>query len=92
MPARYALERGDWAGAAALPVTSTRFPYADALTHFTRGLGMARSGDIAGARQEIEAIKALRSALEKGNQSYWADRSEEQILAVSAWIALANRA
>src|SRR6516164_9706859 len=33
-------------------------------------------------------IKALRAALEKSNQSYWADRSEEQIQAISAWIAL----
>jgi tetratricopeptide (TPR) repeat protein len=61
---------------------------ADSLTHFTRGLGMARSGNLAGAKAEIEAIKALRAALERANQSYWADRSEEQILAVSAWIAL----
>src|SRR5215472_18864702 len=30
-----------------------------ALIRFTRGLGMARSGDLAGARVEIEAIKAL---------------------------------
>jgi tetratricopeptide (TPR) repeat protein len=88
MPARYALERGDWTGAAALPVTSSRFPYADALTRFARGLGMARSGDLVNAKAEIEAIKALRTALEKTNQSYWADRSEELILAVSAWVAL----
>ena len=33
-----------------------------ALIRFTRGLGMARSGDLAGARAEIEAIKALRAA------------------------------
>jgi tetratricopeptide (TPR) repeat protein len=92
MLARYALERGDWAGAAALPVTSTRFPYADALTRFTRGLGMARSGNLAHAKGEIEALKALRADLEKANQSYWADRSEEQILAVSAWAALAEGA
>ncbi len=49
---------------------------------------MARSGNLAGAKAEIEAIKALRAALERANQSYWADRSEEQILAISAWIAL----
>ena len=49
---------------------------------------MARSGDLAGAKGEIEAIKALRAALERSNQSYWADRSEEQVLAISAWIAL----
>ena len=61
---------------------------ADSLIRFTRGLGMARTGDLAGAKAEIEAIKALRAALEKSNQSYWADRSEEQMLAISAWVAL----
>jgi len=88
MPARYVLERADWAGAAALPLKPSQYPQADSLTHFARGLGMARSGNLAGAKAEIEAIKALRAALERTNQSYWADRSEEQILAISAWIAL----
>ena len=74
--------------AAALPLKPSQYPMADSLTHFTRGLGMARSGNLAGAKAEIEAIKALRAALERANQSYWADRSEEQILAISAWIAL----
>src|SRR5262245_57357900 len=88
MPARFVLERGDWAGAAALPFTPSQHPQADSLTRFTRGLGMARTDDLAGAKAEIEAIKALRTALEKSNQLYWADRSEEQILAISAWVAL----
>src|SRR5215472_4901576 len=92
MPARYVLERADWASAAALPVTATQYPMADSLTRFTRGLGMARTGDLAGAKGEIEAMKAFRAALEKASQSYWADRSEEQILAVSAWVALAEGA
>ena len=92
LPARYALERADWAGAAALPVTTSQYPMADSLTRFARGLGMARSGDLANAKREIEAIKALRAALEKANQSYWADRSEEQILAVSAWVSFAEAA
>jgi tetratricopeptide (TPR) repeat protein len=87
MPARYVLERADWAGAAALPLKPSQYPQADSLTHFTRGLGMARTGDLADAKAEIEAIKALRAKLQQANQSYWADRSEEQILAISAWIA-----
>ena len=90
MSARYVLERADWVGAAALPFTPTQHPQPDSLIRFTRGLGMARSGDLAGARAEIEAITTLRAALEKSNQSYWADRSEEQILAISAWIALSG--
>ena len=88
MSARYVLERADWAGAAALPFASSQYPQPDSLIRFTRGLGMARTGDVAGAKAEIEAIKALRAALEKSNQSYWADRSEEQMLAISAWVAL----
>ncbi len=90
VPARYAVERGDWAGAAALPVVTTGRPQADSLVRFTRGLGMARGGDLAGARREIQAMQELRAALEKSNQGYWADRTEEQMLAVSAWVALAE--
>src|SRR5256714_8254028 len=55
MPARYVLERADWAGAAALPFASSQYPQPDSLTRFTRGLGMARTGDCAGAKAEIEA-------------------------------------
>jgi tetratricopeptide (TPR) repeat protein len=90
VPARYVLERSDWAGAAALAVVSTGWPQADSLVRFTRGLGMARTGDLAGAKREIQAMQELRAALEKSNQSYWADRTEEQMLAVSAWVALAE--
>jgi tetratricopeptide (TPR) repeat protein len=88
MQARYVLERADWAGAAALPFTLSQSPQPDSLVRFTRGLGMARTGDLAGANAEIKAIKVLRATLERYNQSYWADRSEEQILAISAWVSL----
>jgi tetratricopeptide (TPR) repeat protein len=88
MSARYVLERADWAGAAALAFTPSQYPQPDSLIRFTRGLGMARTADLSGAKAEIEAIKALRAALDKSNQAYWADRSEEQMLAISAWVAL----
>jgi len=90
VPARYVLERGDWAGAATLPVVSTGASQADSLVRFTRGLGMARVGNVSGARGEIQAMQELRAALEKSNQGYWADRTEEQMLAVSAWAAQAE--
>jgi tetratricopeptide (TPR) repeat protein len=88
MPARFVIERGDWKAAATLPVTTTTYPAADSLTRFTRGLGLARLGDTAGAKREIEAMDALRRALQGPDSAYWADRTTEQILAVSAWIAL----
>ena len=92
MPARYMLERADWKGAASLPITTTAYPMADSITRFTRGLGMARSGDLPGAKAEIDAIAVHRRALEKSSQKYWADRSGEQMLAITAWIHHANGA
>src|SRR5215813_2753624 len=90
IPARYALERGDWKEAAALPAVPTKRLMADSLIRFTRGLGMARSGDVAGAKSEIEALQGIKTALEKAKDSYWAARSQEQIQAVSAWVALSE--
>ena len=65
---------------------------ADSLIRFTRGLGMARSGDLAGAKSEIEAMQGIQTALEKAKDPYWAARTQEQILAVSAWVAHAEGA
>ena len=84
MPARMVIERGDWKGAAALPVTPTTYPMAESLSRFTRGLGTARTGDLAGAKAELATMQGLREKLEKSDNSYWADRTEEQMLAVSA--------
>src|SRR2546421_1801549 len=88
METRYLLDRGDWAGAAAMPMNVTGAPMADSLYRFTRGVGMARTGNVVGAKTEIEAMKALRTALQRADQSYWADRTEEQMLAISAWVAV----
>ena len=89
VPARIPLERGDWAGAAALPITDLKQAHADSLTRFARGLGMARAGDLAGARSEIDALKLLKQSLDK-TSTYWAARTEEQIYAVTAWVARAE--
>jgi tetratricopeptide (TPR) repeat protein len=88
METRYLLDRGDWQSAAAMPMNPTGVPIADSLYRFTRGLGMARSGNVAGAKAEIETMKGLRTALQRADQSYWADRTEEQMLAISAWVAV----
>jgi tetratricopeptide (TPR) repeat protein len=88
VPARYALERQDWKGAAALPLLETvKAPQAKAVTHFARALGAARAGDAAAAQVDIDALKAIRAGLEKANQGYWAGQTEIQIIAVQAWIA-----
>jgi tetratricopeptide (TPR) repeat protein len=90
MPARFVLERADWRAAAALPIGSSAYPQADALTRFTRGLGLVHTGNLAGAAEEVAALEAQRAALQKSGETYWADRVNEQRLALSAWIAHAN--
>jgi tetratricopeptide (TPR) repeat protein len=90
MPVRFVLERADWAGAAVLPVAASDWPFAPVITRLARGLGMARTGDLAGARREIDAMKASKQDLLKINQTYWAARTDEFIYAVSAWLALAD--
>lgn len=95
MPARYALERGDWATAASLKLHPQnlaweKFPQAEAVLVFARGLGAARSGDTEAARAEIERLHLLREAMVKINQSYWASQADIQGKEIEAWIALAE--
>ena len=90
IPARYALERQDWKAAAILEVRETPFPYAEAMTHFARGLAAAHLGDIAGARSSREALTNIRERLLKSDEGYWAEQVEVQGRTVSAWTALAE--
>src|SRR5213596_554383 len=63
MPARYAIERGAWRDAAQLQPAPSKFPFTEAMTHFARALGAARSGDPAAAQKDAERIAALRDEL-----------------------------
>ena len=90
MPARLALERGDWSAAAQLPMQGSAFPHVEAITAFSRALGAARKGDVAAAEQEALRLEALHQALLAANNSYWATEVEVQRIAVAAWIAQAR--
>jgi tetratricopeptide (TPR) repeat protein len=90
IPARYALERQDWKAAAMLEVRETPFPYAEAMTHFARGLAAAHLGDVAGARSSREGLTNIHERLVKSKEGYWAEQVEIQRRTVSAWTALAE--
>jgi hypothetical protein len=94
VPARYYLERQDWKGAAQLQPPGTPFLSAEAITHFARAIGAARSGDPAAAQADIDKLKTLREGLEQAKQPYWAEQVEVQILGAQAWTSQAqgNRA
>ena len=89
MPARYAIERGDWKQAMTLDPRPSQFPFTVALTHFARGLGAARSGDAAAADTEVQQLAQLHYALKTAKNEYWATEVEVSRLGVAAWTALA---
>jgi tetratricopeptide (TPR) repeat protein len=95
IPARYALERRLWSEAAALTVQPStfpwsRFPWAEAVTHFARALGSARSGNVAKARKDIEKLEALQDALTNAKDSYWAKQVDIQRRTATAWFLRAE--
>jgi tetratricopeptide (TPR) repeat protein len=91
MPARYAVERGDWRAAAQLQPPSAKVPFTEAITWFTRALGAARSGDAPAAEQSAAKLVALHQALVDAKNVYWAKEVEIQQTAAAAWIAFAQK-
>src|SRR5438046_2308339 len=57
IPARYALERNDWTGAASLTIPRlphwSSFSFMEALIEYGHALGLAHTGDLGGARKAI---------------------------------------
>ena len=90
MPARAALERGNWVTASQLPVANTSFPFCDAITTFARALGAARNGDAAAAEQEAQRLALQHKVLLDAKNNYWATEVEVQRVAAAAWIARAR--
>jgi hypothetical protein len=91
IPARFALERGDWASAAKLEARPSKYPYTDAITWFARGMGAARLGQISSAREAAQQLAAIHQRLLDAKEPYWALQVEIQRLNVLAWIALAEK-
>ena len=88
--ARYALERGSWAEAAALQPQKSPFPHVDAITHYARALGLTRSGKPADAKAEVDSLMALRDALAAAKDPYWTEQVDIQRQNAAAWIAFAE--
>ena len=91
IPVRYAIERGAWAEAAALPPPRTPYPQADAITWFGRALGAARSGDVSGAQRDLTELERRRAQLAAQHDEYWTGQVDIQATAARAWIAFAQR-
>ncbi len=84
-PARYAIERGDWKAAAALPVRESALPNVQAITYFARALGSARSGDPEAAKVDIARLAELRDRLRDAKDAYWSEQVDIQRQIATAW-------
>jgi hypothetical protein len=86
MEARWALERLDWSTAATLPPRPSRYPNAEAVPHFARAVGLARSGRPDDARADIDRLAALRKTLADAKNLYWARVVDVQLKMANAWV------
>ena len=91
LPARIALERREWEAAASLqPRRPATFPWEPshdayvAITHFSRAIGMTRSGKHGAATSDIKTLGDIRRRISASNP-YWAEQVEIQHLAARAW-------
>ena len=92
IPVRFALEHRDWPAAAALGTPAVgfpleRFPWAEAMISFARALGMAQTGDIAGAEAEITQLQSLKDKLLEAKDTYWANQVEVERLGAAGVLA-----
>jgi Tfp pilus assembly protein PilF len=85
MPARYALERGDWKAAANLPLDPPadtypwkKYPQSEAMNAFGRGIGASMSQDPAAAQVEVKRLQALRDAAAAMKIGYWVEQIDIQ--------------
>ncbi len=89
-PARYALERGNWKEAAELSVRPSPLAHVQAITHFARALGAARSGNPQAAKADIARLADLRDKLREAKDAYWSAQVDIQWQVASAWLLYAE--
>ena len=88
-PARYAIEQGDWKAAASLEIRPSPLAHVQAITHFARALGAARSGNPDAAKTDIARLGELRDKLQ-GKDAYWSEQVDIQQKVASAWVLYAE--
>src|SRR5207253_3599125 len=89
-PARYAVERADWDAAAQLAIRPTPLAQVEAMTHFARALGAARSGKPEAAKADIGKLAELRDKLSAAKDAYWAEQVDIQRQVAAAWALYAE--
>lgn len=89
-PARIVVERNDWQAAGQLEVRANPLPHVQAVTHYARALGAARSGNPAAAKVEVGKLEDLVKALREKKDAYWSEQVDIQRQAAAAWTLYAD--
>lgn len=90
IPARYTLERGDFEAAASLTVLPADTPHTQAMTHFARAVGAARSGNPEAAADDIAMLVMMRERSEQRQDDYWTEQIDIQLQGARAWAAFSS--
>jgi tetratricopeptide (TPR) repeat protein len=61
-----------------------------AMTHFARALGAARSGNLEAAKADIAKLAELRDKRREAKDAYWAEQVDIQWQVASAWLLYAE--
>lgn len=91
MPARYAVERSQWAEAAGIVAPADAPPQVIAIAAWARGLGLARGGHAFEARAEIEGLRRIEEQLHSSGNDYWATQARILRRELMAWSAQAEK-
>ena len=96
IPSRYFLERKMWKEAAALQIHTTnvpwkKFPWQEAIVHFTRLLGSVNTNNLNEAKTELGNLRSLYDSLDKQkDKAKEAAQVAVQIKTGEAWIEYKN--
>ncbi|GAA4415718.1 hypothetical protein GCM10023187_46460 [Nibrella viscosa] len=92
IPSRFVLENKMWQEAANLEVTSAvpwkKFPWQEAIVHFTRLVGSVHTNNLISANDELKALNRIHDTLMTQKDIYKANQVAIQIKTSEAWIRL----
>ncbi len=94
--ARVEMELGEWKQAAEIQprnpsnISWDAYPSCEALVHFARGIGAARSGQSEAARASVARLDQLVGALQAEGLPYWIKQTRVQKQAVESWMLLSE--
>jgi tetratricopeptide (TPR) repeat protein len=90
MPVRYAVERRQWDVAATIVPQAGAPPQVVAIAVWARALGLARSGRVAEAREELAQLRRIEGQLRATGNDYWATQTDILLREITAWLAQAE--